>query len=86
MSPSPQISCFLSIPRCQEESIDELADFLGVGEKVAELTHQAMSGDIKFQDALKLRLDAMKPSKFDVDRFLIERPPQLSKGTQFDTF
>lgn len=36
---------------------------------------------MKFQDALKLRLDCMRPSKDDVERFLVEHPPLLSKGT-----
>eukprot|EP00210_Caulerpa_lentillifera_P009271 g8836.t1 len=76
-----QAVCFdVDSTLCQEESIDELADFLGVGTKVAQLTHQAMSGDIKFEDALKLRLSAMQPSKSDIDRFLNERPPQLTEG------
>ena len=65
---------------CEDESIDELAEFLGVGETVRELTAQAMGGNVLFQDALKVRLDAMSPSRVDVDMFLREHPHKLSDG------
>lgn len=65
---------------CTDESIDELAAFLGVGDEVAELTRQAMGGSVKFQDALKARLDVMRPSASDIERFQQERPAQLSAG------
>jgi len=65
-----------------------------MGKKIAELTsryfilqirgvnefRRAMSGTMKFQDALEMRLTAMAPSKSDVDNFLRERPPTLSTG------
>lgn len=67
---------------CQDESIDELAEFLGCGDVVRELTAKAMGGNVLFQDALKARLDAMSPSSADVDRFLVEHPHLLSDGIQ----
>lgn len=67
---------------CQDESIDELAEFLGCGDVVRELTAKAMGGNVLFQDALKARLDAMGPSRADVDRFLVEHPHILSEGVQ----
>ncbi|GMH41969.1 hypothetical protein BSKO_09888 [Bryopsis sp. KO-2023] len=76
-----QAVCFdVDSTLCEDESIDELAAFLGAGEKVAELTNRAMGGSMKFEEALKLRLDCMNPSQNDVDRFLVEHPPRLSKG------
>lgn len=65
---------------CQDESIDELAAFLGMGEQVAALTAQAMGGTMKFQDALALRLGAMKPAAADVERFLVEHPHLVTPG------
>jgi phosphoserine phosphatase len=65
---------------CKDESIDELADFLGVGEVVKSLTAQAMGGNVLFQDALATRLNAMNPSKRDVEKFLREHPHVLSDG------
>jgi phosphoserine phosphatase len=67
---------------CQDESIDELAEFLGCGDVVRELTAKAMGGNVLFQDALKARLDAMGPSRADVERFLVEHPHVLSDGIQ----
>ncbi|ETN68160.1 hypothetical protein NECAME_15990, partial [Necator americanus] len=33
---------------CQDEAIDELANYLGVGEAVANVTRQAMNGNARF--------------------------------------
>eukprot|EP00887_Chlorella_sp_A99_P000707 scaffold5.g707.t1 len=65
---------------CEDESIDELAAFLGVGEQVAAQTAQAMGGAVPFQDALKQRLDVMRPSAADLERYLGGHPPLLSPG------
>jgi len=40
----------------QNEMIDELADLAGVGEQVAELTEQAMQGELDFEEALRARV------------------------------
>ena len=45
-----------------EEGIDRLADFAGVGDKVAELTRAAMGGSMSFGDTLSARLNLIKPS------------------------
>eukprot|EP00526_Cylindrotheca_closterium_P019306 CAMPEP_0113617440 /NCGR_PEP_ID=MMETSP0017_2-20120614/8783_1 /TAXON_ID=2856 /ORGANISM="Cylindrotheca closterium" /LENGTH=220 /DNA_ID=CAMNT_0000526839 /DNA_START=237 /DNA_END=902 /DNA_ORIENTATION=- /assembly_acc=CAM_ASM_000147 len=63
-----------------EEGIDALAEYLGKGEEVAELTKQAMDGDTKFQDALQMRLDLMKPSKSQIETLLDEQPLVLTNG------
>jgi phosphoserine phosphatase len=65
---------------CEDESIDELAAFLGKGEAVAALTAAAMGGSTKFEDALEARLGLMQPSSSDVDAFLAAHPPRLSPG------
>lgn len=65
---------------CTDESIDEIAAFLGVGEQVAELTARAMGGTVLFQDALKARLGVMNPSAADLQRFLAQHLPSLSPG------
>jgi hypothetical protein len=39
-----------------------------------------MGGSVKFEDALAMRLDVMKPSQADVDRFKELNPPKISKG------
>lgn len=65
---------------CTDESIDELANWLGVGDAVAELTKSAMQGGMKFEEALAARLSLMSPSRAAVDAFIAGHPPQYSPG------
>lgn len=65
---------------CEDESIDELAEFLGNGAAVAELTKSAMGGTMTFPEALAARLDLMCVSEAQVAAFLADHPPRLSKG------
>ncbi|MEW5299314.1 MAG: hypothetical protein WDW38_003400 [Sanguina aurantia] len=65
---------------CEDESIDELAAYLGVGSEVAALTTQAMGGSVDFRTALAMRLSVMKPSRQSIDKFLVEHPHRLSPG------
>ncbi|KAK9828777.1 hypothetical protein WJX72_002034 [[Myrmecia] bisecta] len=76
-----QAVCFdVDSTLCEDESIDELAAFLGVGDAVAALTANAMGGTVKFQDALAMRLELMQPSRQKVIAFLAAHPPRLSPG------
>lgn len=65
---------------CEDESIDEIAAFLGVGERVAALTAQAMGGSVSFREALTQRLGVIKPSRHDMQRFLDLHPHRISPG------
>ena len=65
---------------CEDESIDEIAAFLGVGDQVAALTARAMGGTVLFQDALRDRLAVMKPSFSDIEKYLASHPPLVSPG------
>mmetsp|Transcript_21056 Transcript_21056/g.58496 ORF Transcript_21056/g.58496 Transcript_21056/m.58496 type:complete len:275 (-) Transcript_21056:455-1279(-) len=65
---------------CEDESIDELAAYMGVGEQVAAMTARAMGGTMDFKSALSLRLDVMKPSQATIQEFLAAHPHRLSKG------
>ena len=79
-----QLVCFdVDSTFCTNESIDELAAFVGKGDEVAEMTQRAMGGSVRFQDALKMRLDTMNVSKRQVQRFQREHPAQLSPGAAF---
>lgn len=78
---SAQAVCFdVDSTLCVDESIDELASFLGCGDAVAALTAGAMGGATKFEDALAARLDLMRPSRDAVDAFIAAHPPRLSPG------
>jgi phosphoserine phosphatase len=63
---------------CMEEGIDVLADSLGVGQDVANLTTKAMEGGMGYADSLAARLTLMKPSRANVDECLAKHPPRLS--------
>eukprot|EP00339_Tiarina_fusa_P010209 CAMPEP_0117025864 /NCGR_PEP_ID=MMETSP0472-20121206/19061_1 /TAXON_ID=693140 ORGANISM="Tiarina fusus, Strain LIS" /NCGR_SAMPLE_ID=MMETSP0472 /ASSEMBLY_ACC=CAM_ASM_000603 /LENGTH=245 /DNA_ID=CAMNT_0004732693 /DNA_START=258 /DNA_END=995 /DNA_ORIENTATION=- len=65
-----------------EEGIDVLADHLGKGDAVAELTRQAMDGNTKFQDALAARLALMKPGRAQILECLQKHPLELSPGVE----
>lgn len=63
-----------------EEGIDVLADTLGKGPEVSAWTTKAMGGDVKFEDALRARLDIIKPSREDVASCLENHPLRLTHG------
>ena len=44
----------------ENEMLDELADFLGLREKIAGITARAMNGEIDFAAALKARVELLK--------------------------
>lgn len=68
----------------QEEGIDVLARSLGKYDVISELTTQAMTGNVKFEDALQARLDILQPSRQNIDDCLVKHPFKISKGV--DTF
>ena len=65
-----------------EEGIDVLADFLGKGREVAKLTAAAMEGGMKFEDALKARLELLEPSRQQILDCLEAHPLELTPGVQ----
>jgi phosphoserine phosphatase len=67
---------------CQDEAIDELAEFCGVGKQVAEVTKVAMNGGLSFRDALTARLNLIQPSRQKLEAFLKQNPPRLTTGIQ----
>ena len=48
------------------ECIDDMAAFFGVGEKVADITRRAMEGHLPFTENLKLRVALLKGAPADV--------------------
>lgn len=65
---------------CTEEGIDVLAAFCGVGDEVANLTKNAMEGNMSYRDSLAARLNLMKPSKSLLDKCIKDHPGELSPG------
>jgi phosphoserine phosphatase len=57
-----------------QECIDELADFVGLKEKVSAITERAMRGEIEFEPALRERVALLRGLQATiVDRILAER-------------
>ncbi|XP_035895879.1 phosphoserine phosphatase isoform X2 [Anopheles stephensi] len=78
-----QIVCFdVDSTIITEEGIDELAQFCGKGSEVAALTKEAMGGSMTFQEALKRRLDIIKPSQRQIREFLKTHPSTISAGVK----
>ena len=44
----------------QQEMLDELADFVGLRDKVAEITRRAMNAELDFAQAVRARVDLLK--------------------------
>lgn len=78
-----QIVCFdVDSTIITEEGIDELAQFCGKGAEVAALTKEAMGGSMTFQEALRRRLDIIKPSQRQIREFLKTHPSTISGGVR----
>jgi phosphoserine phosphatase len=76
---SADIVCFdVDSTVIREEGIDELAEFCGKGEEVSNLTKEAMGGAMTFQEALRRRLDIIKPTQTQIREFLAQKPSTLS--------
>lgn len=65
---------------CRTEGIDELARWYGVGDQVALMTKKAMAGRVSFHDALRDRLELIRPTEQALYDFIHDNPPQLSPG------
>ena len=76
-----QAVCFdIDSTVCLDEGIDVLAAHAGVGDQVSAMTRQAMGGHVPFQDALRQRLELIRPSKSMVADCLRAHPPRLTPG------
>ncbi|KAG5445828.1 Phosphoserine phosphatase, variant 2 [Clonorchis sinensis] len=67
---------------CVDEGIDELARFLGCESEVQAVTSKAMNGELDFTQSLIRRLEIMRPSRSDIQRFLSFKQPSLTSGTK----
>jgi phosphoserine phosphatase len=65
-----------------QECIDELADFAGVKDRVAEITERAMRGEIAFEPALRERVALLKGLPASVTDQVIAERIHLTPGGQ----
>lgn len=64
------------------ECIDELADYAGLKDQIAEITERAMQGELDFEEALKERVALLKGLKsFAIEQCLKERV-KITPGAQ----
>jgi len=63
-----------------DEAIDVLAAHAGMGEAIAAMTRRAMGGAVRFEDALRERLDLLRPDRAMIDACLRAHPPRLTPG------
>ena len=60
----------------KNDSLDLLAEFMGVGEEVAALTHQAMDGSMNLEVALERRLQILSCTPQNLKDFAHAFPPE----------
>lgn len=66
----------------EQECIDELADYVGLKARVAQITERGMRGEIAFETALRERVALLRGLKIDiVERVLAERI-HLTRGAR----
>jgi phosphoserine phosphatase len=65
----------------QTEVIDELADLVGVGEEVRQITERAMNGEIDFDESLRLRVSKLKGLEIFRMQEVLEKLP-LTQGVE----
>ncbi|KAA0203720.1 hypothetical protein HAZT_HAZT000874, partial [Hyalella azteca] len=63
-----------------DEGLDELANFCGKGDIVQKITQEAMRGGVEFREALRARLNLLRPEKDIVQKFIRAHPPSLTPG------
>jgi len=63
---------------CRNEAIDDLANFIGVGDQVEKITREAMGGNMTFREALKKRLSIIRPTETIIDEFNKIQKSQLT--------
>lgn len=59
-SPIRLLMCDMDMTMVASETLDEVAEQLGMGERIAAITTRAMHGEIDFDDALRERIDLLK--------------------------
>lgn len=66
----------------RQECIDELADMVGLKERVSEITERAMRGEMAFEPALRERVALLKGMKVGVLNDVLEKRIELMPGAR----
>ncbi|CAD5226832.1 unnamed protein product [Bursaphelenchus xylophilus] len=65
---------------CQDEAIDELAEFMDKGEIIREFTATAMNGNLNFGESLHKRMGIIQVTKRKLEEFIQKHPVRLTPG------
>ena len=63
------------------ESIDELANYAGLGKEFAQITDKSMNGEIDFQEGLRQRVKMLKGTRIDLFSKILENT-KLNRGSE----
>lgn len=66
------VDCTITV----NDSLDLLAEFMGVGQQVAEVTNKAMDGSMNLEQALEERLRIIDCTPRDIKNFIKAHPPE----------
>jgi len=87
-SPSPSLSkpgcLFMDMDSTliQCECIDEIADFLGIREKISAITRRAMEGELDFTASLRERVKLLRGLEADVLQRVYDERIRLNEGAE----
>ena len=73
-APFKLLVCDMESTIISNEFLDEIADYLGIGKQVEEITARAMNGELNFQESLFARIELVKGLTLaDAQKLITER-------------
>ncbi len=81
--PKKLLICDMDSTIIEQECIDELADFVGLRDKVANITESAMRGELDFEAALRERVTLLKGLPEETMKEVFTKRITFSKGAKW---
>ncbi len=66
----------------KEETLDEVANYLGVSKKISKITELAMDGKIDFEEALRERVNLLKGTNIEILKLVLEKHITINDGAE----
>lgn len=82
LSPVKLLVCDMESTIVNNEFLDEIADYLGIGEKVAKITARAMNGELDFEAALKERINLIEGLSLAEAETILQTRLQYNTGAK----
>ena len=80
--PFKLLVCDMESTIVDNEFLDEIADYLGIGEKVAGITARAMNGELNFEAALKERINLIAGLSLDEAKNILKTRLKYNPGAK----